>query len=77
MLALKFDVDPSSIAFDRPQGRLAMTLHPVIPTYDEAAAIVYGWAVMSGCRDIRRLVVEIDVEAGPLPRASSGVRHAA
>ncbi|MBS7553840.1 hypothetical protein KHC23_09260 [Ancylobacter dichloromethanicus] len=66
MLARKFDVEPSSIAFDRRQGRLAMKLQTVVPTYDEAAAIIHGWAVMSGCPDIRRLVVEIEVDATPL-----------
>ncbi|WP_428030375.1 hypothetical protein [Ancylobacter sp.] len=76
MLAHKFDVDSSSIAFDRQHGRLAMKLQPIVPTYDEAAAIIYGWGVMAGCPDIRRLVVDIEVDAEDVPRPAAHLRHA-
>lgn len=72
MLARKFDVDSSSIAFDRQRGHLAMTLRPLIPAYDEAAALAHGWGVMAGCPDIRRLVVNLEVDARLAP-----VRHLA
>jgi hypothetical protein len=62
MLARKFDVDSSSIAFDRQRGHLAMTLRPVVPNYDEAAALVHGWGVMAGCPDVRHLVVNLEVD---------------
>lgn len=62
MLARKFDIDSSSLAFDRQRGHLAMTLRPVIPNYDEAAALVHGWGVMAGCPDVRHLVVNLEVD---------------
>ncbi|WP_018387071.1 hypothetical protein [Ancylobacter sp. FA202] len=75
MLAHKFDIDSSSLSFDRQQGRLAMKLQPVVPDYDEAAVLVHGWGVMAGCPQVRRLVVDVvEVDAVPLP--SMPARHA-
>ncbi len=62
MHARLFDVDTSSIAFDRRSGHLAMTLRPLTPAYDEAAALVHGWGVMAGCPDVRHLVVNLEVD---------------
>jgi len=59
MLARKFDIDDSSIAFDGETGTLTMTVHPVLATYDEAALLVHGWGVIAGCKGLRRLVVTV------------------
>jgi len=59
MLARKFDVDDSSIAFDRDTGALIMTIEPASDTYDEAALLLHGWGVLAGCKALRRLVVTV------------------
>ncbi len=59
MLARKFDIDDSSIAFDRDTGALTMTVEAASDAYDEVALLVHGWGVLAGCKALRRLVVTV------------------
>lgn len=59
MLRYKFDIDPDSLAYDGQSRTLTMTVHPIVVSYDEGALFQLGWGVMSGCHQLRRLVVQV------------------
>lgn len=62
MLARKFDIDSTSLVYDRGARQLAVTVQPIVPEYDEAALVALGWGVMAGCPELRRLVIEVDLD---------------
>lgn len=69
----KFDISCKKLRFDRETRALAMTVQPLAPDYDEAALIRLGWGVMAGCPELRRLVIEVEVDDGtvvPLRRVA-------
>lgn len=62
MLRYKFDIDADSLAYDGHINALAMTVRPLVASYDEGALFQFGWGVMAGCRQLRRLVVKVELE---------------
>ncbi|ADH89260.1 hypothetical protein Snov_1960 [Ancylobacter novellus DSM 506] len=73
MLDRKFDIDCSNLRFDRDTRALVVTVQPLAPEYDEAALVALGWGVMAGCPELRRLVIEVEVDDGavvPLRRVA-------
>lgn len=62
MIAAKFDIDSSSLVYDRHTRALAMTVQPIVAEYDESALLMQGWGVMAGCPELRRLVVTVEVD---------------
>lgn len=62
MIAAKFDIDSSSLVYDRHSRTLAMTVQPIVTEYDECALVMQGWGVMAGCPELRRLVVTVEVD---------------
>lgn len=60
MLRYKFDIDPDSLSYDGQSRTLAMTVHPIVASFDEGALFQLGWGVMAGCRQLRRLVVKVE-----------------
>lgn len=62
MLRYKFDIDADSLAYDGNTKALAMTVHPLVASYDEGALFQFGWGVMAGSRQLRRLVVKVELE---------------
>ncbi|ADH89302.1 hypothetical protein Snov_2004 [Ancylobacter novellus DSM 506] len=62
MLRYKFDIDADSLAYDGHTNALAMTVRPLVASYDEGALFQFGWGVMAGCRQLRRLVVKVELE---------------
>jgi len=62
MLRYKFDIDANNLAYDAHAKSLAMTVHPLVASYDEGALFQFGWGVMAGCRQLRRLVVNVELE---------------
>ena len=65
VLATKFDVDPSEVAFDENAQSLEMTVRPLLSIYDEAALIWLGWGLMAGSLKARRLAISIEPEEHP------------
>ncbi|MDF2621194.1 MAG: hypothetical protein K0S00_3853 [Xanthobacteraceae bacterium] len=62
VLNYKFDIEPNSLAYDGYAKTLAMTVHPMVANYDEGALFQFGWGVMAGCRQLRRVVVKVELE---------------
>jgi hypothetical protein len=77
MLARKFDIDSTSLAYDRGARQLVVTVHPIIPEYDEAALMQLGWGVMAGCPELRRLVIEVEVDDGAVSLNQAAMKRAA
>lgn len=77
MLARKFDIDGTSLAYDRGTRQLAVTVQPIVPDYDEAALVALGWGVMAGCPELRRLVIDVEFDDVALPLNSAAMKRAA
>ncbi|MDF2809696.1 MAG: hypothetical protein K0S56_727 [Microvirga sp.] len=77
MLARKFDIDGTSLAYDRGARQLALTVQPIVPDYDEAALVALGWGVMAGCPELRRLVIDVELDDVALPLNSTAMKRAA
>lgn len=77
MLARKFDIDSTSLNYDRGARQLAVTVQPIIPEYDEAALVALGWGVMAGCPELRRLVIEVEVDDLAAPLGQAAMKRAA
>jgi len=77
MLARKFDIDSTSLNYDRGARQLAVTVQPIIPEYDEAALVALGWGVMAGCPELRRLVIEVEVDDMVAPLGQAAMKLAA
>lgn len=77
MLPQKFDIDSTSLAYDRGARQLAVTVHPIIPEYDEAALMQLGWGVMAGCPELRRLVIDVDLDDVTASLSHAAMKRAA
>jgi hypothetical protein len=56
---------------------LAVTVQPIVPEYDEAALVALGWGVMAGCPELRRLVIEVDLDDVAVSLNETGMKRAA
>lgn len=73
----KFDINCGKLRFDRETRALAMTVQPIVAEYDEAALIRLGWGVMAGCPELRRLVIEVEVDDGAVSQNQTATKRAA
>lgn len=77
MLTRKFDIDGTSLVYDRGARQLAVRVQPIVPDYDEAALVALGWGVMAGCPELRRLVIDVELDDVALPLNATAMKRAA